>query len=87
MFIVAKSRQLTFVYKFLNQQKKIAFQTKTEVQDLFAMSSFTKRNLVAIVMIPSIVLLHIGWNKLQYVEDLVPENQRSDENPVFAVSA
>lgn len=48
--------------------------------------SFVKRNLVAIVMIPSIFLVHYGWQKLQLIDDLVPAHERKDENPAIAVS-
>lgn len=48
--------------------------------------SFVKRNLVAIVMIPSIVLMHYGWQKLQLMEDLVPAHERKDVNPAIEVS-
>uniref|UniRef100_A0A336M3D6 CSON009053 protein n=1 Tax=Culicoides sonorensis TaxID=179676 RepID=A0A336M3D6_CULSO len=46
--------------------------------------SFVKRNLVAIVMIPSVILVHYGWTKLQYIDDLVPASERKTENPAIA---
>lgn len=39
---------------------------------------FVNRNLVSIVMVPSIIALHWGWLKLQDVEVLVsPEEKRN----------
>lgn len=40
--------------------------------------SFVNRNLVAIVMIPSLIGIHWGWLRLQSVEALVPKEERKD---------
>ncbi|XP_063704285.1 uncharacterized protein LOC134833773 [Culicoides brevitarsis] len=42
--------------------------------------SFFKRNLVAIVMIPFVICAHIGWQRMQYVEELVPAHERKIVN-------
>lgn len=39
---------------------------------------FMKRNMVMIVMVPVMVGLHYGWQKIQDVEAFVPKNQRRD---------
>ncbi|KAK7868211.1 hypothetical protein R5R35_000615 [Gryllus longicercus] len=39
---------------------------------------FVNRNLVTIVMVPSIILIHWGWTKLQDVETLVSKEERVD---------
>jgi len=38
---------------------------------------FVNRNIVSIVMLPSIVALHWGWLKLQDVEALVTPEEKS----------
>ncbi|XP_047096875.1 uncharacterized protein LOC124710364 [Schistocerca piceifrons] len=40
--------------------------------------SFVNRNLVAIVMIPSLIGIHWGWLRLQSVEEFVPKEERKD---------
>nr|CAD7444807.1 unnamed protein product [Timema bartmani] len=40
--------------------------------------AFLNRNIVAVVMIPSIVLIHWGWLKLQDVEALVKKEEKKD---------
>lgn len=47
---------------------------------------FVSRNIVAIVMIPSIIGLHYGWNILQNNENLVTAEQKITEQPIIAVS-
>lgn len=47
---------------------------------------FMKRNMVMIVMVPVMVGLHYGWQKIQDVEAFVPKNQRRDL-PVLEVSS
>lgn len=39
---------------------------------------FVRRNIVMIVMVPVLVSLHYGWQKLQDVEVFVPKEQRRD---------
>lgn len=46
---------------------------------------FVNRNLVAIVMVPSIIAMHYGWSLLQDNKKLVPEDKKIDQ-PIFTVS-
>lgn len=46
---------------------------------------FMRRNIVMIVMVPVLVGLHYGWQKLQDVEMFVPKEQRRDL-PIMQVS-
>lgn len=46
---------------------------------------FVNRNLVAIVMIPTIVGMHFGWSMLQDNKKLVPEGKKIDQ-PIYSVS-
>ncbi|KAG7171289.1 McKusick-Kaufman/Bardet-Biedl syndromes putative chaperonin-like [Homarus americanus] len=39
---------------------------------------FMKRNIVLIIMLPAIVGLHYGWQKIQDIELFVPKQQRKD---------
>lgn len=45
---------------------------------------FINRNLVALVMIPSIIGLHYGWSELQGNTNLVPDGTRI-EQPIYSV--
>ncbi|CAG2057062.1 unnamed protein product [Timema podura] len=47
--------------------------------------AFLNRNIVAVVMIPSIVLIHWGWLKLQDVEALVKKEEKKDLPVLLAV--
>ena len=38
--------------------------------------TFVKRNIVMVITIPSIVLLHYGWYKLQFNEGFVPKQEK-----------
>lgn len=40
--------------------------------------SFVNRNLVAIVMVPSLIALHYGWSLLQQNDALVKKEERID---------
>ncbi|KAI9560980.1 hypothetical protein GHT06_011936 [Daphnia sinensis] len=42
------------------------------------LSRFTKRNIVMIVMVPTLVSIHWGWTKLQEVERFVPKNEKME---------
>ncbi|XP_036674623.3 uncharacterized protein [Drosophila suzukii] len=44
--------------------------------------SFVSRNLVAIVMIPSLVGIHLGWSYMQSNRKLVTEAEQIDMPPV-----
>ncbi|KAH8291926.1 hypothetical protein KR054_002307 [Drosophila jambulina] len=44
--------------------------------------SFVSRNLVAIVMIPSLVGIHLGWSYMQNNRTLVSEAEQIDLPPV-----
>ncbi|KAH8337211.1 uncharacterized protein [Drosophila kikkawai] len=44
--------------------------------------SFVSRNLVAIVMIPSLVGIHLGWSYMQNNRKLVTESEQIDLPPV-----
>ncbi|XP_016981518.1 uncharacterized protein LOC108046378 [Drosophila rhopaloa] len=44
--------------------------------------SFVSRNLVAIVMIPSLVGIHLGWSYMQNNRKLVTEAEQIDMPPV-----
>jgi hypothetical protein len=45
---------------------------------------FINRNLVSIVIIPSLVMIHYGWSKLQDVEVLVSKEEKR-ELPIIEV--
>ncbi|KAH8243751.1 hypothetical protein KR032_009920 [Drosophila birchii] len=47
--------------------------------------SFVSRNLVAIVMIPSLVGIHLGWSYMQNNRKLVTESEQIDLPPVTFV--
>ncbi|XP_013099504.1 uncharacterized protein LOC106081835 [Stomoxys calcitrans] len=40
--------------------------------------SFVKRNLVSIVMVPTIIAFHYGWNVMQNNRALVQEHEQID---------
>lgn len=40
--------------------------------------SFFKRNIIAIVMIPTVIGIHYGWLKLQDNDELVAEHEKMD---------
>ncbi|XP_017865572.1 PREDICTED: uncharacterized protein LOC108615531 [Drosophila arizonae] len=44
--------------------------------------SFVSRNLVAIVMVPSLIAVHFGWNLLQDNRKLVAAEEQIDLPPV-----
>lgn len=46
---------------------------------------FVNKNLVAIVMVPSLILIHLAWNNLQNVESLVSKAEKKDL-PIVIVS-
>ena len=39
-----------------------------------AVTSFLRRNIVFLVTIPSVVVIHYGWYKLQQNEDFIPQD-------------
>lgn len=39
---------------------------------------FLKRNMVVIVMVPVLIGVHYGWQKLQDIEMFVPKQQHRD---------
>ncbi|XP_068156665.1 uncharacterized protein [Drosophila tropicalis] len=45
-------------------------------------SSFISRNLVAIVMIPSLIGIHLGWSYMQDNRKLVTKEEQIDLPPV-----
>ncbi|KAH8306137.1 hypothetical protein KR018_002363 [Drosophila ironensis] len=45
-------------------------------------ASFVSRNLVAIVMIPSLIGIHLGWSYMQNNRKLVTEAEQIDAPPV-----
>lgn len=47
--------------------------------------SFFKRNIVGVVMIPSIIGLHFGWNCIQNNKSFVPTGKH-EEQPIISVS-
>lgn len=48
-------------------------------------SGFVKRNIVALVMIPVLISVHVGWSALQNVEQFVPKAEKK-ELPIVEVS-
>lgn len=42
------------------------------------LSRFTKKNIVMIVMVPTMVSIHWGWTKLQEIERFVPKNEKME---------
>ena len=46
---------------------------------------FVKKNIVVIVMVPSIIGMHFGWTSLQSNKRLVPDHQEISEQPIFTV--
>ncbi|XP_052900958.1 uncharacterized protein LOC128307242 [Anopheles moucheti] len=48
---------------------------------------FVSRNLVAIVMIPSLIGLHWAWDSLQHNRALVSDQERKDLPVVIAAKA
>ncbi|XP_049285851.1 uncharacterized protein LOC125765038 [Anopheles funestus] len=48
---------------------------------------FVSRNLVAIVMVPSLVGLHWAWDSLQHNRALVSDQERKDLPVVIAAKA
>lgn len=40
---------------------------------------WVRRNIVAIIMVPSIIGIHYGWTRMQQIEELVPENERKND--------
>jgi hypothetical protein len=49
-----------------------------------AFKTFVNKNLVAIVMIPSIIGVHYGWSFLQNNEELIPKEDKK-EQPIFSI--
>ena len=49
-------------------------------------SKFAKRNVVVLVMVPAIVVLHLGWSQLQNIEQFVPKHERKEDIPIVAVT-
>lgn len=47
---------------------------------------FVHRNIVAIIVIPSLIGMHYGWSLLQNNTKLVPEGKKIDQ-PIYTVSA
>lgn len=39
---------------------------------------FVRRNIVLFVMIPTLIGLHYGWQKVQEIEIYVPKHERKD---------
>uniref|UniRef100_A0A182W3Z9 Uncharacterized protein n=1 Tax=Anopheles minimus TaxID=112268 RepID=A0A182W3Z9_9DIPT len=48
---------------------------------------FVSRNLVAIVMVPSLIGLHWAWDSLQHNRALVSDHERKDLPVVIAAKA
>ena len=48
-------------------------------------SKFLSRNAVMIVMVPTLVLIHWGWAKMQDIEVLVKKDEKK-ELPILSVS-
>ncbi|XP_034662864.1 uncharacterized protein LOC117897897 [Drosophila subobscura] len=44
--------------------------------------SFVSRNLVTIVMVPSLIGIHLGWSYMQNNRKLVTESEQIDSPPV-----
>lgn len=47
--------------------------------------NFLNRNIVLVVMVPSIVLIHVGWDKMQDVDKFRAGYER-EEIPIIVVS-
>jgi len=46
---------------------------------------YLRRNVVAVVTVPALVLIHWGWYRLQNVEELVKKDEKKDI-PIVIVS-
>lgn len=51
-----------------------------------SIKQFMNKNLVAIVMVPSLIMIHVVWNNLQNVESLVSKAEKKDLPIVIIVS-